>query len=413
MDDSVAGPLVKVPPAVARSSPVKTFLGTAAGRNVLAVAALVLLAALSMGRHWTGPISWETDALFYQAKSQEIAGQDATAARQEVFAGPLSGYERNIERLHPEEPRRVSDPAWVEYSAPFYARRLLLPAVAAAFDPVLGLHALQDLSLLGFILVPALLFLLLRRRLSLKVSLSVSAVVILWPPLRDWSVFPLSDSFGLALLIASLLCAALTIERDRRWLWPWLACVLALGFTRDMAFMPVVGAFCLLAVRRDRTSAALLGTGVLAALPPLFVQGLSQSESLAYIYANHAIPTDTSWSAAISGYPGNFGHMLDRYATYAAAHPALVVLLLGGVASAFLLAPRRDPLTILLWSTLLGYLLALLVGPAFSGFRYELLLVPLMMFGYGHLAARGVARLRESRATPRARNETQPALSRR
>lgn len=404
---------MKVPRPAARSFTVKTYLSTAAARNTLAVAALILLAALSMGRHWTGPISWETDALFYQATSQEIAGEDAASARREVFSGPLSGYERNLERLHPEEPLRVSDPAWVEYSAPFYARRLLLPAAAAVLDPVLGLHSLQDLSLLAFVLVPALLFLLLRRRLSLKVSLSIAAAVILWPPLRDWSVFPLSDSAGLALLIASLLCAALTIERDRRWLLPWLACVLALGFTRDMAFMPVIGAVCLLAVRRDRRSAALVATGVLAALPPLFVQGLSQSESLAYIYANHTIPTDTSWASAISGYPGNLGHMFSRYATYAAAHPALVVLLVGGIVSAFLLAPRRDPLTILLWSTLLGYLLALAVGPAFSGLRYELVLVPLMAFGYGHLLARGVAGFRAARTTPRARNEARPALSRR
>jgi hypothetical protein len=404
---------VKVLPATARSSLVKKLLATPAARNYLAVAALVLLAALSMARHWGGPISWETDALFYQATSREIAGEDAATARREIFSGPLSGYERRIERENPGEPRRVSDPAWVEYSAPFYARRLLLPALAAALDPLLGLHALQILSLLGFILVPALLFALLRRRLSLKVSLSVALAVILWPPLRDWSVFPLSDSFGLALLIASLLCAALTIERDRRWLWPWLGCVLALGFTRDLAFMPVLAALCLLLVRRDRTSAALLGTGVLAALPPLLVHGLSQSESLTYIYANHAIPTDTSWAAAISGYPGNLGHMLGRYATYAGGHPAVVVLLLGGLVSAFLLAPRRDPLTILLWSTLLGYLLALAVGPAFSGFRYELLLVPLMAFGYGHLLTRGVARIREARAAPRARNDARPALSRR
>lgn len=365
-------------------------------RNWIAVAALVLLAALSMAKHWTGTISWETDALFYQAKSQQLRGQDAQAARQEVFSGPLSDYERRIERENPDEPRRVSNPAWVEYSAPFYARRLLLPALAAALNPVLGIHALQDISLLAFALIPGLLFLLLRRRFSLNLSFIVSLAVILWPPLRDWSVFPLSDSSGLALLIAALLCGVLTVEKDRRWLWPWAACVLALGFTRDLAFMPVVCALCLLAFRRDRLSAALVGVGIVAALPPLFFQGLSQSESLAYVYANHAIPTETGWGAAISGYPGNFAHMIHRYADYATANPLVVLLLLGGLVSAFALAPRgrRDPYTLLLWGTFPAYLLMIAIGPAFSAFRYELVLVPLMAFGYGNLATAAVRRYR-------------------
>jgi hypothetical protein len=377
-------------------------------RNWIAVAALVLLAVLSMAKHWTGPISWETDALFYQSTTQSIEGQDAQAARQEVFGGPLSSYEREIERTHPEEPHRVSNPAWVEYSAPFYARRLLLPALAAALHPVLGLHALQDLSLLAFVLAPALLFLLLRLRLTLKVSFMAAAAVVLWPPLRDWSVFPLTDSSGLALLIAALLFAVLSVERSRRWLVPWFAAVLALGFTRDLAFMPVVSALCLLAVRRDRISLQLVGTGVVAALPPLFVHGLSQTQSLAYVYANHTIPTDTSLGAAISGYPDNFAHMLGRYGTYAADHPAVAFLLIIGVVSAFVLAPRRDSLTLLVWGTFLGYLMLLAIGPSFSAFRYELVLVPLMMFGYGLLGERALARLRR---TEPARPPVEPELA--
>lgn len=44
-----------------------------------------------------------------------------------------------------------------------------------------------------------------------------------------------------------------------------------------------------------------------------------------------------------------------------------------------------------------GYLLLLAVGPAFSAFRYELVLVPLIAFGYGHLTERGLRRLAELR----------------
>ncbi len=367
-------------------------------RTALAVASLLLLAAISVGPHWGGPIDWETDALFYQAKSEEIAGTDAATARREVFGGPLSTYERGLEAESPDEPPRVSDPAWVEYSAGFYARRLLLPALAVVLKPLLGLHALQVLSLLGFVLVPALLFLLLRRRLSFAVSGAAAAAVILWPPLRAWSVFPLTDSTGLALLIAALLCAVLVVERSPRWLAPWVLCLLALAFTRDIAFMPVVAALALLAVRRDRRTLALAGCGAAAAvLPLLFVHSFSESKALAYVFANHTIPTDTSWGAVLSQYPSNIGHVLGRYLDYAVGNPLVVLAALGGLAAAFALAPRRDTLTILLWATFPGYLLLMAVGPAFSAFRYELVLLPLIAFGYGHLAERVLQRVSETK----------------
>jgi hypothetical protein len=366
-------------------------------RTALAVTSLLLLAAISMATHWTGPISWETDALFYQAKSEEISGTDAATARREVFGGPLSEYERGLEAAVPDEPSRVSDPAWVEYSSDFYARRLLLPALAVALDPLFGLRSLQVLSLLGFVFVPVLLFLLLRRRLSFAVSLGVAAAVILWPPLRAWSVFPLTDSSGLALLIAALLCAVLTVERSRRWLAPWFACVLALAFTRDIAFIPVIAALGLLAVRRDRPTLVLVGVGMAAALPALLVHGVSESKALAYVFANHTIPIDTSWGSVLSQYPSNFGHMLSRYGDYAVSNPLVVLAAIGGIVAAFALAPRRDTLTVLVWSTLPGYLLLMVVGPAFSAFRYELVLVPLIGLGYAYLAERVLERVSEVR----------------
>jgi hypothetical protein len=366
-------------------------------RTTLTALALSLLAAASMAAHWGGPISWETDALFYQSKSEEISGTDAAAARQQVFGGPLSSYERDIEAQQPDEPARVSDPAWGEYSSTFYARRLLLPALAVVIKPIFGLRSLQILSLLGFILIPALLFLLLRRRLPFAISGAIAAAIILWPPLRAWAVFPLTDSSGLALLIAALLCALLAIERDRRWLAPWFACVIALAFTRDIAFIPVIAALGLLAVRRDRPSLALAGVGILAALPALFVHGVSESKELAYVFANHTIPSDTSWGAVLPKYPSNFSHMLGHYGDYAAANPLVILATLVGLAAAFTLAPRRDTLTILLWSTVPGYVLLMAVGPAFSGFRYELVLVPLIAYGFGYLAERVLRRVSETK----------------
>lgn len=366
-------------------------------RNAIATIALLVLAALSMANHWGGAITWETDSLFYQATTEQILGADGKVARERIFSGPMSDYERGLEAEAPDEPKRVSDPAWVEYSAPFYARRVLLPAVAAALNPLLGLHALETLSLLGFVIVPALLFWLLRQRFSLAAGFAVSVAFILWPPLRAWSVFPLTDSVGLALLIAGLICAVLTVERGPRWLVPWVLCALALSFTRDITFLLIVSALALLAVRRDRRSAALAATGFAAALPAPLLHGVSEAKLLNFVYADHAIPADTSWGAAISGYPGNLAHMAHRYLEYATSDPLVVLIAIGGIVAAFALARRRDPFTILLWATLPGYLLLLAVGPAFSVFRYELVLVPLMALGYGCLAERALAAIREWR----------------
>ncbi|HWO83487.1 MAG TPA: glycosyltransferase, partial [Solirubrobacterales bacterium] len=156
----------------------------------------------------------------------------------------------------------------------------------------------------------------------------------------------------------------------------------------DLAFMPVISALCLLAVRRDRISAALVGSGIAAALPALLVHSVSVSESLAYVFANHTIPTDTGWGSVLADYPGNISHVLGRYVDYAAGHPLVVVAALAGILPAFVLAPRRDALTLLVWGTLPGYLLLMAVGPAFSAFRYELVLLPLMALGYAQLAQR-------------------------
>jgi hypothetical protein len=393
-------------------------------RTALAATLLALLAAISLASHWGGSVTWETDALFYQAKTEEIRGTDAVEARKQVFEGPLSDSERQLEVETPSEPPRVSDQAWVEYSAAFYARRLALPAAAAALHPLLGVNALESLSLFAFVLIPALLFLLLRRRLSLYASFLVSGAVILWPPLRAWSVFPMADSTGVALLIASMLCGLLAIERSRRWLLPWTICVAGLAFTRDLAFLPVISALALLAVRRDARTAALVGCGVLAAIPALLIQSVSESKQLAYVFANHTIPTDTSWGFVLSEYPANLGHMVGRYADYAIANPLVVALALAGLVAAFALAPRRDPLTILLWGTFPGYLLMLAIGPAFSGFRYELVLLPLIALGYGHAVERliphlrrvanervGLGRRRSSAAEPRPREVTVASAS--
>ena len=352
-----------------------------------------------MGRQWGGEILWETDALFYQAKVEQIRGKDERAALRDVFAGPLSSRAREIEAAH-EELRRVRDPAWPLYSERFYERRWLLPLTAAGMYPVLGEHSLETLSLLAYVAVAPLLFLLLRRRFRPLTSLAVAAAVVALPPLRDWSIFPLTDSAGLALLIAGFLAALLVLDRGLRWLPLWLACVVALSFTRDTAFILVVSALLLVLVRRDRPTGALAIGGILAAAPAPLLFGVSLREQLAYVFNDHTAPADTSWGFILGEYVPHLGGVADRYMEYAAGHPAVIAFFLVGILCAFALAPRRDPLFVLLFGSLAGYVILLLIGPSFSIFRYELVLVPLAASGLAlgaERAAEALRRVRERR----------------
>lgn len=371
----------------------------ATASNWLPVAVLIVLGVLSMGRQWGGEILWETDGLFYQARVEQVRGQEEQAALRSVFSGPLSARARRIEATH-EELRRVRDPAWPLYSQRFYERRWLVPLTAAGAYPLLGEHSLETLSLLGYVLVAPLLFMLLRQRFRTLPSLLVAGAVVVLAPLRDWSIYPLTDSLGLVLLIAGFLAALAVYRRGLRWLPLWLACVLALSFTRDTAFILVISALVVLLVNRDRKSAALALGGIAAALPAPLLFSVGLREQLAYVFSDHTEPTDTSWGFVLGEYLPHLGNVADRYLDYAASNPAVIAFFVVGLFFAFALGPRRDPFFVLLRASLLGYLLMLVIGPTFSIFRYELVLVPLAGCGLAlgaEWAAALVRRTREER----------------
>jgi hypothetical protein len=132
---------------------------------------------------------------------------------------------------------------------------------------VLGDRSLQATSLLGYVLVAPLLYLLLRRRFGVRASLAVAAGAALLPPLREWSFHPLTDSWGLALEVACLLAAVLALDRGPRWLMAWVACVVALSLTRDATVVVVLAAAWVALAERTRTAVALAVSGALAAAP--------------------------------------------------------------------------------------------------------------------------------------------------
>jgi hypothetical protein len=342
---------------------------------------LAAIAALSLVRQWDGPILWDPDSLMYQSQTLELRGEDARTARQTLFFGPLGARARSLDADEPGEPARVTDPRWVDFASQYYRRRWLLPALAAASYPVLGETRLRTWSLLGYVAVAPLLFLLLRRRFGDATSVVVTLGCLALGPLRGWSVIPLTDSWGVALALAALLAGLQVMERRPRWLIAWVAALLALSITRDTSFVVVAGALLLALVIRSRRSVALAATGVLACLPAPLLFGADARGQLAFVVNDRTIPPDTSWGFIADRYAGVLRDMLRDYASYAAAHPFVVAVFVVGLVALYALGNRRDPYFVLLWGMPIGYLALLVLGPTFSGFRYELALLPCVAAG--------------------------------
>src|SRR5690349_23417266 len=230
----------------------------------IGTALLLVVALVAVAPRLSGPVRWTPDGLFYQAHVYELQGQGESAALHREFTSEAA---RRITR--PDG--RVGNPTWVRYSAQFYQRRWLVPLLAAAIYPAAGDRSLLYVSIAGYVAAGLLLFAFLRTRFSDWISLVVALVCLLLPPMRTFAGFPLTDSWGLALEIGALMAALLALERGRRWIVVWTLTMLALSFTRDSTVIPIVAVGWIALVTRTRRSAALLVTGIAAALPAMTV----------------------------------------------------------------------------------------------------------------------------------------------
>lgn len=322
-----------------------------------------------------------------------------------VFDAPIARQTAAIED-DPDEPR-VLDPAWVDYSKRFYRRRWLVPALAAAVEPVVGDQpgrALRVASLIGYVLIAPVLFLLLRRRFSTGLSAVLAVACTLAPPVYKWSLGMRVDSWGLLLETLGLLAAVLVKDRGRGWLALWVVAIAALSLTRDATAILVPAVLWLLVVEwRDRaarrTNAALLGTGVAAALPAFVLGGTPVRDNLAYVIAGYNIPDESSWSYVASGYLDQLWRTISTDLTYPLdfAIPAEIVLYAGlALAAVALIAlvarpSRGDPYFTLMKASLPGCVLLLLLANNPQAYRLELVFVPMAAVGLAILAVRLVA----------------------
>jgi Dolichyl-phosphate-mannose-protein mannosyltransferase len=346
-----------------------------------------------------------SDGLFYEVERLRVQGHGEAEARRMVFEAPIARQTAAIED-EPDEPR-VLDPAWVEYSKRFYRRRRLVPALAAAMEPLVGDEpgrALRVVSLIGYVLIAPVLFLLLRRRFSVWLSAGLALACTLAPPVYKWSLGMRTDSWGLLLETLALLAAVLVKDRGRWWLVLWVAAVAALSITRDATAILLPAVLWLLLVERDdpaarRTNAALLGTGVAAALPAFLLGGAPVRDNLAYVIAGYNIPDESSWSYVASGYFDQLWRTISTDLSYPVdfAIPVAVVLYAGlAVALAALIAlaarpARGDPYFSLMKAAIPGCLVLLLLANNPQAYRLELVFVPLVAVGLAIVAVRLLA----------------------
>jgi hypothetical protein len=365
---------------------------------MLVAACLAVAALITVSSSLSDPVKWTPDGLFYQARSLELRGTDRDDALRQTFQGSLGA------ELRRRDPERSGDPAWVSYNSKFYERRVAVPLVAAALDPVAGDRAILDISVAGYVATILALFGLLLMRFRLPVAAAVSLAAVALPALSHHASFPLTDTWGLALEIGALAAGLLVLDRGPRWLPAWIACLAVLSFTRDNTWIPLIAAAGVALHLRSRDAWILAGTGLAAVLPALVAFGAPVRELLAMMLNGIEPAPDASWGFVAGHYPGaiadflkaNGGYVRDG-AWYSAAY------LLGGLGLLALFILRRRPTatdTFLLAGALAAIALVFAL-PVFSAFRLELVCLPMAAFGLAHgldWAVERVTRLTRARA---------------
>jgi hypothetical protein len=357
-----------------------------------------------------------SDGLFYEVQRLEIEGHGEAQATRMVFDGAIGRHTAAIED-RPSHVRRVLDPHWVEYSKRFYNRRWLVPAVAAAVAPIVGEHpgrALRWASLLGYLLIAPVLFLLLQRRFPAGLSAALAVACTLAPPVYKWSLGMRVDSWGLLLESLGFLAAVLVKDQGRRWLLLWVAAIAALSITRDATAILVPAVLWLVIVQWSdraarRVNLELLGTGIAAALPAFLLAGTPVRDQLAYVITGYKIPDDSSWGFIATHYMDQFWITLKADLSYPTDFPLPVAALLyAGLAVALaalvvvaLHRTRRDPYFALAKGAIPGCILLLLLANNPQAYRLELVFVPVAAIGLA-LIGRRMMRVAHERSTARA-----------
>jgi hypothetical protein len=375
------------------------------GRDRVLVGLVFLFGlALALPFAWNRP-SWTPDGLFYMAQTLEVRGESQAKALHDAFtsAGATeAGLNLNTPAADNYQPA-VDNPRWVAYSAPFYRRRWTVPILAAAVTPLFGTSSLQDVSLLGWAVLAPGLFLLMRRRFSAGASLTATALSMVLAPLIQWAPHPLSDSWGLTFLAATLLLVLLARD-DLRWLPAWAALVLVGSFTRDVAIIIVVATGWLAIRERSRPMAVVTAIGILASLPAPLIFSTALRDELAYVFSGFQIPAHTGWGWIFARYPHALYFTLRQDLTYplhvATPYNVLAFILCLPVLLGLIMLFRsgRDPFLTLMRGAAVGALLTIAILPNYTGLRLELIFIPSVATGLALLCEQVWPQVRQAQA---------------
>jgi len=355
--------------------------------TLVACAALVLAVLAITPNEWRHEGRPDSDALFYIAQKHQLEGASERDALDRVFS---SKEARNTAAVEDEGVApRVLDPAWQDYSKQFYERRWLVPALASGLDPLVGADlSFEVSSLIAYMLLGPLLFLLLRLRFPPGTCAAVALACLLLPPVRKWMVGVNVDAWGLVLLVAAVLSLMLVRERGLRWLAAWIPAMAALSLTRDATLVAACAALALLFFEWRRPgprvrNAWLVASGAAAAAPALLLGGAPIRENIAYIIDGYRIPADDSWSYVASNYPGliwdtvtanvEYGNQLGPAAPIAWAGLALCAAV---VVHMLFARTDHDPYFIAARGLVAGGVAFLLIAANPQGWRLELVFVP-------------------------------------
>jgi hypothetical protein len=361
-------------------------------RRHLGVLAVILAAIFSPGHTWTNPSHWSPDGLFYEAQRLEVGGAAAQNARNRVFFTD-PGYVHARDDAFPiGSPTRAAllNHPWVEYSAAFYRRRWAVPLAAEAISPLFGQRSLLLVSLAGYVAFAVLLYGWLRIRFPSLVSAAVTIAALRLLPLREWSFLPLTDSWGLAVLLVSTYASYCVLTASRRWLAIFFPAMAVLAFTRDNGIVLIVAALVLALLYRRREGWLLAGAGIAATLPAWLAFGVPARTQLSYIL-NEYQPATGGWAFVARHYPRGLADLLSHDRTYVLNHVGVGLFFVAGLLVLLWRARTKDAYTQLVCAAAVGGVAVLLMtpNPTGTGFRLELVLLPPVTCGiaYGLMAA--------------------------
>ena len=355
----------------------------------------------SLATEWPHSVQWTPDGLFYEAQSLEVRGQSTDQAQQSVFRGPIGQHVIAVDaRVAPSVARQLDSPAWVRKSAQHYRRRWLVPALGAALSPLFGERSLEIASLLGFLVLAVFLYLLLVRRFSPPVSAIVSSAFLVLGPVRTYALYPLTDIWGVAMLLVSLYAAVLVLDRGPRWLWLWAAAMAVLSLTRETSVVALLGVLWL-AIRAPRPrNLALLATGVAVTLPASLLLGGSLRANLAYNESGFQ-PQNSSWNYVVSHYWPALRSTVHSDLTvphvegWSIPHAILFYLACAVLVVGVILLLRRggdDPFFPLIRGTLPGAVLYIGLAVSYTSLRLEMAFLPALAVGLALLLETALVR---------------------